>query len=133
VYDADAGNPREIFGDELKGRRIMKAIWNDAILAESSETVVIEKNYYFPEDSINKNISARAKRIQFAAGKARRVIIMSRLAAKQTKTRFGFTPNRKTQHRKSKTTSRFGKALRLLPENIFVTEIYLFKYHTVFL
>ena len=32
----------------------MKAIWNDAILAESSETVVIEKNYYFPEDSINK-------------------------------------------------------------------------------
>jgi len=32
----------------------MKAIWNGAILAESDETVVVEGNYYFPADSINK-------------------------------------------------------------------------------
>ena len=32
----------------------MKAIWNGATLAESNETVVIEGNYYFPEDSVNK-------------------------------------------------------------------------------
>ncbi|UXP33481.1 DUF427 domain-containing protein [Reichenbachiella agarivorans] len=32
----------------------MKAIWNDTILAESNETIVIENNHYFPADSIHK-------------------------------------------------------------------------------
>lgn len=32
----------------------MKAIWNEAVLAESNDTVVVEGNHYFPADSINK-------------------------------------------------------------------------------
>jgi uncharacterized protein (DUF427 family) len=32
----------------------MKAIWKNVTLAESNETIVIEGNYYFPPDSINK-------------------------------------------------------------------------------
>lgn len=32
----------------------MKAIWNDKIIAESTDTVVIENNHYFPHDSIKK-------------------------------------------------------------------------------
>jgi uncharacterized protein (DUF427 family) len=32
----------------------MKAIWNDQIIAESDDTVVVEGNHYFPEDSIKK-------------------------------------------------------------------------------
>jgi uncharacterized protein (DUF427 family) len=32
----------------------MKAKWNDAVLAESDETVVVEGNHYFPVESINK-------------------------------------------------------------------------------
>lgn len=32
----------------------MKAIWNGAVLAESTETVVVEGNHYFPMDSLNK-------------------------------------------------------------------------------
>jgi len=32
----------------------MKAIWNNKIIAESEDTVVIENNHYFPADSINK-------------------------------------------------------------------------------
>lgn len=31
----------------------MKAIWNDTILAESNEAIVIEGNHYFPPESIN--------------------------------------------------------------------------------
>ena len=31
----------------------MKAIWNNEIIAESDETVVVEGNHYFPADSIN--------------------------------------------------------------------------------
>ena len=32
----------------------MKAIWKDQIIAESDETIIIENNHYFPEDSVNK-------------------------------------------------------------------------------
>ena len=31
-----------------------KAIWNGALLAESSDTIVVEGNHYFPSESINK-------------------------------------------------------------------------------
>lgn len=32
----------------------MKATWNDAVIANSDETVVVEGNHYFPSDSVNK-------------------------------------------------------------------------------
>lgn len=32
----------------------MKAIWNNQIIAESDDTVVIEGNHYFPSDSIKE-------------------------------------------------------------------------------
>ena len=32
----------------------MKAAWQDAVLAESDQAVVIEGNHYFPPDSIRK-------------------------------------------------------------------------------
>ncbi|MBC8153178.1 MAG: DUF427 domain-containing protein [Bacteroidetes bacterium] len=30
----------------------MKAIWNNTVVAESSNTVVVEGNHYFPKDAI---------------------------------------------------------------------------------
>jgi len=33
----------------------MKAIWNDQIIAESDDTLVIEGNHYFPLTSLNKD------------------------------------------------------------------------------
>lgn len=32
----------------------MKAIYNNVVIAESDNTVVIEGNHYFPPDSVNK-------------------------------------------------------------------------------
>ena len=32
----------------------MKAVWNEAVLAESNDTVVVEGNHYFPADSIKR-------------------------------------------------------------------------------
>jgi len=32
----------------------MKAIYNGKVLAESQDTIVIENNHYFPEESLNK-------------------------------------------------------------------------------
>lgn len=31
----------------------MKALWNDTLIAESHDTVVVENNHYFPLDSVN--------------------------------------------------------------------------------
>ena len=30
----------------------MKAVWRDAVLAESDDTVLVEGNHYFPPDSV---------------------------------------------------------------------------------
>jgi uncharacterized protein (DUF427 family) len=32
----------------------MKAIWNDAVIAQSDDTIVVEGNHYFPPEAINK-------------------------------------------------------------------------------
>lgn len=32
----------------------MRAIWQNTVLAESDETIMVEGNHYFPPDSINK-------------------------------------------------------------------------------
>ena len=32
----------------------MKAVWNNALIAESDDTVVVEGNYYFPLESVNQ-------------------------------------------------------------------------------
>lgn len=31
----------------------MKAVWNDEVLADSGETIVVEGNHYFPPASLN--------------------------------------------------------------------------------
>lgn len=30
----------------------MRAVWNDTVVAESNDTVVVEGNHYFPPDSV---------------------------------------------------------------------------------
>lgn len=32
----------------------MKAIWNNTVLAESEETIVVEGNHYFPAESVRQ-------------------------------------------------------------------------------
>lgn len=32
----------------------MKAIWNDTVIAESNDTVLVEGNHYFPDSSLKK-------------------------------------------------------------------------------
>ena len=39
----------------------MKAIWNDQVLAESNETIVIENNHYFPPASLNPEFFAKSE------------------------------------------------------------------------
>lgn len=39
----------------------MKAVWNNQVLAESDNTVVVENNHYFPPESIDKAFFKESK------------------------------------------------------------------------
>ena len=39
----------------------MKAIWQDQVLADSDETIVIENNHYFPPSSLNLQFFTKSK------------------------------------------------------------------------
>ena len=39
----------------------MKAIWKNEIVAESGDTLVIEGNHYFPQNSVNYDYLSDAK------------------------------------------------------------------------
>ena len=38
----------------------MKAVWNGQILAESNDTVIIENNHYFPNESVNMEFFSKS-------------------------------------------------------------------------
>ncbi len=39
----------------------MKAIWNDTVIADSDDTVVVEGNHYFPLDSVLPGVLAETE------------------------------------------------------------------------
>ena len=47
----------------------MKAIWNDAVIAESNDTVVVEGNHYFPLDSVNESLLRPSDNTSFCSWK----------------------------------------------------------------
>jgi len=47
-----------------------KAVWEGAVLAESVDTVLIERNHYFPPESLNRNFFGRANTQASARGRA---------------------------------------------------------------
>ena len=40
----------------------MKAIWNDQVIAESEETIVVEGNHYFPPETVDKSYLAPSQK-----------------------------------------------------------------------
>lgn len=44
---------RLVGGDEPAGAGPVQATWNDAVIASSERTVVVDGNHYFPPDSVD--------------------------------------------------------------------------------
>ena len=47
----------------------MKAIWNNQVIAQSDDTVVVEGNHYFPPDSIDKQFFEASGKTTFCPWK----------------------------------------------------------------
>ena len=40
----------------------MQAIWNNAVIAESDDTLILEGNHYFPPESVNMDYLVRSSK-----------------------------------------------------------------------
>ena len=47
----------------------MKAVWNDVVIAESDDTVVVEGNHYFPLDSVDESLLKDSSKTTFCPWK----------------------------------------------------------------
>ena len=47
----------------------MKAVWNDQIIAQSNDTIVVEGNHYFPSASIKKEFFQKTDFTSFCGWK----------------------------------------------------------------
>ncbi len=47
----------------------MKATWNDTVIAESDDTVIVEGNHYFPAESIKKEYFEKSDLTSFCGWK----------------------------------------------------------------
>lgn len=50
-----------LYAKSLQGDK-MKALWNDEVLADSGETVVVEGNHYFPPASLNMQFFKKSEK-----------------------------------------------------------------------
>lgn len=49
----------------------MQAIWNDTVVAESDQTIVVEGNHYFPEDSLRREYFTESKTMSICPWKGK--------------------------------------------------------------
>lgn len=47
----------------------MKAVWNDTVIAESSDTVVVEGNHYFPKEALVSDFFVPSAKTSFCPWK----------------------------------------------------------------
>ena len=90
----------------------MKAVWNDTVIAESDDTVVVEGNHYFPSSSIKMNISIKPKQVLLVLGKVWQVTILLQSMEKQTQTVLGIILYQVKKQKKSKIELPFGMAFK---------------------
>ena len=48
---------------------MVRAVWNDTVLAESDDTVIVEGNHYFPADSVRMDLMRPSDTTSFCGWK----------------------------------------------------------------
>ncbi len=85
-----------------------KALWNEAVLAESDSCEVVEGNYYFPPESINQQYFEESKTHTTCSWKDVASYYNIVVGGRSTRTRPGTIPLPKKLQRIFKTTSPSG-------------------------
>ena len=86
----------------------MKAVWQDAVLAESDQTVVVEGNHYFPPHSMDKKYFEPSQTHSTCRGRALQATTTYTWAIRIIPMRPGITLSRRTLPNQSPGTSPSG-------------------------
>ncbi len=78
----------------------MKAIWNNQLIAESSDTIVIEGNHYFPADAVKKEYLEPSDTQSTCPWKGLASYHSLAVNGKTTKMQHGFIRSQKKQRKK---------------------------------
>ena len=92
----------------------MKAIWNNQILAESDDTIVVEGNHYFPEDSINKEFFKPSETHTVCGWKGTASYYNVVAAGKTNKDAAWFYPNAKDEAKEIENHVAFRKGVEVI-------------------
>lgn len=68
----------------VKGRSVVKALWNRKVVAESEDTVVVECNHYFPREAVHPLCLRDSDMYSICSWKGRAGITRLRLIARST-------------------------------------------------
>ncbi len=74
-----------------------KAIWNNAVVAESDRCEVVEGNYYFPPDSLHKDYFRASRNTSVCSWKGEAKYYSLEVDGKQNQDAAWFYPNPKPE------------------------------------
>ena len=89
----------------------MKAIWNNEIIAESDETIIVDSFYYFPPDSVNYEYLEKSSKQTACYWKGQASYYTINVGGKKNEDAAWCYPEAKKRQKTSKITLPFGKVL----------------------
>lgn len=92
----------------------MKAIWNGQIIAESDQTIIVEKNHYFPEDSVSKEYLEQSKKQTVCPWKGSASYVHLVVEGKINKNAAWYYPQPKPAAREIKNYFAFWKGVQVI-------------------
>ena len=90
----------------------MKAIWNDVVIAESNDTVIVEGNHYFPINSIKSEYFKKTDLTTFCGWKGMANYYSVTVNGKINKTVHGIMKHQMMLPKRSKGWWHFGMVFK---------------------
>jgi uncharacterized protein (DUF427 family) len=96
----------------------MQAIWNDTVIAESDDTVIVEGNHYFPADSIFSEYFSPSAKTSLCPWKGIASYYTLEVDGQQNQNAAWYYPETKTAADEIKGRVAFWNGVQVLPYKI---------------
>ena len=91
----------------------MKAVWNDRVIAESSDIVTMEGHHYFPESSIDKSVLVHSMKTSVCLRKGTAHYYHLEADGRRTENAAWCYPYPKSASRKTRDRIAFGRGVEV--------------------
>lgn len=93
----------------------MKAIWNNQVIAESNDTVVVENNHYFPSEAVKQEFLVSSDTHTFCPWKGEASYYTLQVDSKRNPDAAWYYPNPKPAANQIKDYIAFWKGVQVKP------------------